>query len=53
MKTTLKIISIIALVIGGLAILDGIGKPDGYVIIGGLLFAGQGILALIYIGQRK
>jgi hypothetical protein len=53
MKTTLKVTSIIAVVLGGLALINGLVDIDGYAIIGGLLFGGQGIVGLIYIGQQK
>jgi hypothetical protein len=62
MKTTLRIFSIIAIVIGALAILssptagyDAAGNAafDIYAFMGGGLFLTQGVLALAYIGQEK
>lgn len=49
MKTTLKTVSIIAIVLGVFAILGSEG--DGYAIVGGLLFLGQGSLSLAYIAS--
>lgn len=55
MRETLKVVSWIAIVIGSLTILDGLPTAeyyaDVYAIVGGLMFAGQGILALVYINQ--
>ena len=54
MKTALKTISIVAVVIGALAILGGVSDTyvDGYALVGGALYMAQGILALVYIGQQ-
>ena len=49
METTLKVFSIISVVIGGLAILGGIEEDEIAAIIGGGMFLTQGILALCYI----
>jgi len=54
METALKVFSIISVVIGGLAILDGIVEEDGMAsIIGGGMFLTQGILALCYIKKNN
>ena len=52
MKTSLKTMSIISVVLGGLAIIDGLTTLDGYALLGGSLFLAEGILALVYIGQN-
>jgi len=53
MKTTLKVFSIFAVVIGALAIFGATSETtiEGavYCIIGGGLFLAQGVLALVYI----
>lgn len=50
MKTAIKTIAIISIVIGSLAILGSLGDADfGYAFIGGSLFLAQGILNLIFI----
>jgi hypothetical protein len=52
MKTTLKVFSIIAVVLGSLAIFEVFfGEGDVYGLIGGGLFITQGILSLTYIKQ--
>ena len=54
MRKALKVVSIIAIVFGGLAILSAFGETGedvGYTFLGGAMFAAQGILALIYIKQ--
>ena len=53
MKTALQVTSIIAIVFGALAILGGLVDADGYALIGGSMFAGQGIIALVYINEKK
>lgn len=55
MRTALKTMSIIMVVIGGFAILESAdgGQDAGYAFLGGLLFLAEGILALVYIGQNK
>ena len=49
MKLALKILSIISIVIGGLAIVSCISEFEGAAFIGGALFLSEGILALVYI----
>jgi len=51
METALKTVSIIAIIIGALAIVGGEG--DYYAFIGGAFFATQGILSLVYISKTK
>ena len=57
MRTTLKIFSIISVVIGGLAIIGCVTEETLYgamtSFVGGALFLTQGILALVYIGNHK
>lgn len=56
MRTALKVTSIIAIIFGGLAMLQAFneyGQSAGYSFLGGAMFAGQGILALIYISRNK
>jgi len=49
MKLALKILSIISIVIGGLAIVSCVSEFEGAAFIGGALFLSEGILALVYI----
>jgi hypothetical protein len=53
METSLKVMSWVEVVIGGLAMVNGFGDMDFYAFIGGLLFLVCGILALSYIKQVK
>ena len=53
MKTTLKIVSIIEIVIGSLAIFGSFDPLDGYALLGGALFVACGWIALVYIGENK
>ena len=53
MKTALKTMSIISIVLGSLAILGSMDPVEGYAMVGGGLFLAEGILALVYIGQNK
>lgn len=61
MKTALQVTSWIAVVIGVLAIFGGFGTTvegvfaivDPYALFGGLLFASQGVLSLIYIAHKE
>jgi len=55
MRKALKILSIVCIVLGGLAVLGGVTDPypDGfYAVTGGGLFLAEGIIALIYIKGR-
>lgn len=54
MKLALQVTSWIAVVLGAFAILGSMsGEPDAiYSLVGGLLFLGQGVLALAYINQK-
>ena len=58
MKLGLQIFSWFAVVIGVLAFISGLSEissyPESayYSLLGGALFAGQGILALIYVNQH-
>lgn len=49
MKIALQIVSIIAIALGGLAVISGAIDTDGYALVGGGLFLTQGILSLLYI----
>ena len=51
LETTLKWVSISAVVIGVFAILGGEG--DYYAFVGGLFYLTLGALSLIYINQQK
>lgn len=53
MKTALQIVSWFGIVIGALAIIGSVSSGDSSAFIGGAMFAGQGILALVYIDQTK
>ena len=53
METTLKVFSIISVVVGGLAILGGIEEDEIAAIISGGMFLTQGILALCYIKKNN
>lgn len=54
MRITLKVFSIICVVIGGLAILGGIVEPGGgNAYFGGGLLLAEGIIALVYIQGKK
>lgn len=59
MKTTLRVFSWIAVVLGALAFFSGIGEiavqdPNAvYSLFGGSLFLTQGILSLVYIEQTS
>ena len=53
METPLKVFSIIAIVLGALALISSLVEYDGYGIMGGALFLTEGILALAYIGEQK
>jgi len=55
MKKALQIVSWFAIVLGGIAILGGFSEPTAedasYSFIGGLMYAGQGLLAILYINS--
>ncbi|MFA6325416.1 MAG: hypothetical protein WCX46_04290 [Candidatus Paceibacterota bacterium] len=55
MERLLKISSWFAVIIGALTILDGFsaysGEEASYAFLGGLIFAGQGFIALSYIKE--
>ena len=56
METILKVFSIIGIVLGAMAILQGFAATaeDGvYAIMGGGLFLAQGVFALAYIKEVK
>jgi len=59
MKLALQIISWIAVVLGALAIIDGLSvmsyDSEGayYSMVGGAMFLTQGVVALIYVNQQK
>ena len=56
MKTTLKILSWVGIVTGGLAIIASMSENSGDVFasfIGGGLFLAQGIVALVYIKRHS
>jgi len=57
MRTSLKVFSIIAIIIGACAIFGMATEPTleeaMYSFLGGALFATQGILTLVYLGQTK
>lgn len=52
MKQSFKIMSIVTVVLGALAILGSLVTPDVYGLLGGALFLTEGWLALVYIGQQ-
>lgn len=51
MQTTLKIIAWVEIVIGGLAIFNSLSSEDFYAFVGGALFLGAGVIALLYIKE--
>ena len=55
MKKALQIMSWVAVVLGGLAILGGFSETTAeeamFAFVGGLLFGVEGLLALLYIKQ--
>jgi hypothetical protein len=55
MRTTLKVFSIISIVLGSITIIAATGETSlseaMYALIGGGLFLSQGILSLVYIKQ--
>ena len=56
MRTAVKILSIIAIVLGSLAILGAITEIDsdsGWAFIGGAFMLGYGITTLAYLGKEK
>lgn len=53
MEKTVKTLSIISIVLGGLAILGSAEPVDGYGLIGGAYFLAYGIVTVIYVGQKK
>jgi hypothetical protein len=53
LRTTLKVFSIIAVVLGALSLIDGLVNADGYALLGGALFLTEGWLALVYISKVK
>lgn len=60
MKTTLKTLSWVCIVLGVLAIIGGFtavdvygnSAIDGYALLGGVLFFAQGLLTITYIGSE-
>jgi hypothetical protein len=56
LRTTLKVFSIISVVLGALAILGALESTDanaGYAFLGGIFFLVEGWLALVYIGKPR
>jgi hypothetical protein len=59
MKLALQIVSWVAIVIGVLAIVGGLAETSSdpasayYSLLGGALFATQGVLSLIYVNQHR
>lgn len=54
MKTALQVMSWVSVAFGALAILGGVAEPaDSYAILGGIMFLTQGVLALVYIAEKK
>jgi hypothetical protein len=57
MRTAIKTLSIITIVIGSLALIGSVTNPTDSdslsALVGGLLFLGYGICVLIYVGQNK
>ena len=57
MKTTIKVLSIIAVVLGGIAILSAFGETSAdeimRAIVGGSLFLGYGICVLVYLKNEN
>ena len=52
MKTTLRVASFTSIIFGFLAILGSLVPYAPYGVLGGVMFATQGALALIYIDQE-
>jgi hypothetical protein len=58
MKLALQITSWVAVVVGVLAIISGLSEISSYPtdayysLLGGVMFGGQGLLALIYINEK-
>lgn len=53
MRTTVKVLAILSIVLGGFAILGCVDEFDGAAFIGGLLFGGTGIVNLCFLRQVK
>ena len=54
MKTSLKVLSWVAIVLGALAVIGWAGNTsDGYALVGGAYFIIYGVVALKYIGENK
>ena len=56
LRTTLKVFSIIAIVLGVSAIIGALESTDadaGYAFLGGIFFMVEGWLTLVYIGKTK
>lgn len=57
MKVTVKIVGIIAMIWGGMAIIGslatGTGMVDGYGIVGGLLLFISGLIPVIYVYSEE
>lgn len=53
MKTLLQVASWVEIVIGVLAIASGLGEQDFAAFVGGLMFAGAGVIALFYIKEKE
>lgn len=51
MKTAVKVLGIISIVIGGLAMVGSLDPVDGYGVFGGGLFLAQGIVNLCFLKQ--
>jgi len=56
MKKTIKVLSIIAIVLGAFTILSALGETSfeeaGYALLGGGMFLGYGICVLIYLNKQ-
>ena len=52
MKTAIKVVAIVGIVLGGLAILGGLASDDpSNAVVGGLMFIGWGTLDLVFLNS--
>lgn len=53
MRTTLKVLAIIGIVIGGLAVLGSFADESFASFVGGLFYMAQGIISLAVLNETK